>query len=187
MSGRTVTLERLAHYLDSGRVPYDPAIEDDPENASQLATLARLRLLSGELLADEAAAEPEPDVGWIAGVMERVRQEARSGRDIPLDSAGPAILHMTEGAVRGLIREAGDSVAGAVVISCSLRGDVSVPAAPVRVEVVISALRGQFVPVMADDVREAVTLALLRQTELDVEAVDIVVGDVHLLDVGATS
>jgi hypothetical protein len=187
MTDETVTLERLANYLDSGRIPYDPTIEDDPENASQLATLQRLRVLSGQLITDEAAAEPEPEPGWISGVMERVRQEARSGRDIPLDSAEPTTLHMTEGAVRGLIREAGDSVSGAVVISCSLRGDVSSPAAPIRVEVVISALRGEYVPVMADEVREAVTLELLRQTELDVEAVDIVVGDVHLLDAGSLS
>lgn len=182
MSDETVTLERLASYLDAGRVPYDPAIEDVPENASQLATLQRLRSLSGELLADEAATEPPPDPGWLSGVMERVRQEARSGRDIPLESGSTATLHMTEGAVRGLIREAGDSVPGAVVISCALRGDVTTALAPVRVEVTISALRGEYVPVMADEVREAVTLELLRQTELDIEAVDIVVGDVHLLD-----
>ncbi|BDZ48252.1 hypothetical protein GCM10025867_04930 [Frondihabitans sucicola] len=187
MNDDTVTLERLAHYLDSGRVPYDPSIEDVPENASQLATLERLRVLSGELLAEDAAADPDPDPRWISGVMERVRQEARSGRDIPLDSDGAATLHMTEGAVRGLIREAGDSVPGAVVISCSLGGDVSAADAPVRVEVVISALRGQYVPVMADEVREAVTLQLLRQTELDIEAVDIVVGDVHLLETGVAS
>jgi hypothetical protein len=184
MSDPTVTLERLAHYLDSGRVPYDPTIEDDPENASQLATLQRLRLLSGRLVEEDAASEPPPDPSWISGVMERVRQEARSGRDIPLDSGATARLHMTEGAVRGLIRAAGDSVPGAVVISCSLRGEVSAPASPVRVEVTISALRGTYVPVMADEVREAVTAQLLRQTELEIEAVDIVVDDVHLLEAG---
>ena len=187
MSDPTVTLERLAHYLDSGRVPYDPAIEDVPENASQLATLERLRLLSEQLVDEDAASEPPPDAGWISGVMERVRQEARSGRDIPLDSRNDVTLHMTEGAVRGLIREAGDSIPGAVVISCALHGDVSGVGVPVRVEVTISALRGQYVPVMADEVREAVTLELLRQTELDVEAVDIVVGDVHLLEAEALS
>lgn len=187
MSDPTVTLERLADYLDSGRVPYDPTIEDDPENASQLATLQRLRSLSSRIVAEDAAEAPEPDPGWIGSVMERVRQEARSGRDIPLESVGTVTLHMTEGAVRGLIREAGDSVPGAVVISCSLDGDVQAVGTPVRVEVTISALRGEYVPVMADEVREAVSLALLRQTELEVEAVDIVVGDVHLLEAGAES
>lgn len=185
MSDQTVTLERLADYLDAGRQPYDPVIEDDPSNAQQLAALERLRALSGQLVADEAAEVPPPDPSWFSGVMERVRQEARSGRDIPLapDAADAlSTLHMTEGAVRGLIREAGDSVAGAVVISCALSGDVSVVGTPVRVEVTISALKGEFVPAMADEVRAAVGLRLARQTELVVEAVDIVVGDVHLFE-----
>lgn len=183
MTDRTVTLERLSDYLDAGRVPFDPVIEDDPENAAQLATLARLRSLSGRLLSDEAGALPPPDPSWFGGVMDRVRQEARSGRDIPLATDDvQTVLHMTEGAVRGLVREAGDTVPGAVVISCALTGDIHMPGSPVRVEVTISALRGEFVPVMADDVRQAVTATLLRQTELFVEAVDIVVGDIHLLE-----
>lgn len=183
MSDGTVTLERLADYLDSGRVPYDPAIEDDPENATQLATLERLRVLSGRVIADDASAVPPPDPSWFSGVMERVRLEARSGRDIPITAGDTqSVLHMTEGAVRGLIREAGDSVDGAVVISCSLSGPVDVPLSPVRVEVTISALRGEFVPAMADEVRQAVAQQLSRQTELVVEAVDIVVGDVHLFE-----
>ncbi|GAA4678534.1 Asp23/Gls24 family envelope stress response protein [Frondihabitans cladoniiphilus] len=185
----TVTLERLSDYLDRGRVPYDPAIEDDPSTASQLAALQRLRTLSGRLVYDDAAAQPEPDPSWFSGVMDRVRLESRAGRDIPLgvplgaeSGAGVVSLHMTEGAVRGLVREAGDSISGAVVISCALDGDVTTPDAPVRVEVTISALRGEFVPAMADDVREAVGAALLLHTELAVTAVDIVIGDVHLLD-----
>ena len=62
------------------------------------------------------------------------------------------------------------------------RVDRPVTLSPVRVEVTISALRGEFVPVMADEVRQAVALQLSRQTELVVEAVDIVVGDVHLFE-----
>jgi hypothetical protein len=182
MSEPTVTLERLADYLDAGREPYDPVIEDVPENAGQLAVLERLRSLSGQIVADDAAAEPAPDPSWFSAVMDRVRREARSGRDIPLLSDGLGDrLHMTEGAVRGLIREAGDTVPGAVVISCSIDGSLSELGAPLHVEVVISALRGEFVPVMADEVREAVALRLIGQ-ELVVESVDIVVGDIHQLD-----
>ncbi|RKR76086.1 hypothetical protein [Frondihabitans australicus] len=182
MSDDTVTLERISDYLDAGRLPYDPAIEDDPENQAQLVALARLRSLSARLVEDDADAVPAPDSGWLSGVMERVRREARSGRDLPIAGDDPrAVLQVTEGAVRGLIREAGDGVHGAIVISCVLRGDVSTIGAPVRVEVTISALRGEFVPAMADEVRAAVGLRLAAQTELAVEAIDIVVGDVHLL------
>lgn len=182
MSEQTVTLERLSDYLDSGRFPYDPEIEDVPENAGQLAVLQRLRSLSGRLMSDDAAAEPEPDPSWFSGVMDRVRREARSGRDIPLLATDvDETLHVTEGAVRGLIREAGDSVAGSVVISCSIDGSLTELGAPLRIEVTISALRGEFVPIMADEVRQAVADRLTEQ-ELTVESVDIVIGDVHQLE-----
>ncbi|ROQ39996.1 hypothetical protein EDF46_1631 [Frondihabitans sp. PhB188] len=186
MSDETVTLERLADYLDSGRIPYDPSIEEVPENAGQLAVLQRLRALSSRLVADEGTQESLADPSWFGGVMERVRREARSGRDIPLVSSDlQSTLHLTEGAVRGLIREAGDSVPGAVVISCGLDGPLAEPGAPIHVEVTISALRGIFVPAMADEVREAVATRLLAQTELVVDSVDVIVGDVHQLGGGA--
>ena len=52
----------------------------------------------------------------------------------------------------------------------------------VGVEVSISALFGTTVPDVADAVREAVAAHLAAQTELVVEAVDVTVRDVHLLD-----
>lgn len=86
------------------------------------------------------------------------------------------------GAVRGLIREAGDSVDGALVISCAIVGDVAQPDARVTVEVAISALYGVAVQPLANDVRDAVARHLLQQTELVVESVDVTVRDVHQLD-----
>jgi len=110
-----------------------------------------------------------------------VRLESRAGRQIPLTSIDDrSTLHITEGAVRALIREAGDGVEGAMVISCSIRGDVSVPGALVRVEVVVSGLFGRSLPALADAVREAVSSRLSRQTELTIESVDVTVDDVHL-------
>jgi hypothetical protein len=178
-----ISLERLSDYLDAGREPYDPEIEADPSALAQLAALTRLRSLTAGLLAEDAAAEPAPDPSWIAGVMSRVRLESRTGREIPLSSPDPrSRLHVTEGAVRSLIREAGDSVPGSVVISCGIVGDVSEPDAVVSVEVAISALFGTTVPVVAEAVRAAVAGHLAAQTELVVEAVDVTVRDVHLLD-----
>jgi len=178
-----ISMERLSDYLDAGREPYDPEIESDPSALAQLAALARLRSMTAGLVAEDAAAEPAPDPSWIAGVMSRVRLESRTGREIPLSSPDPrSTLHVTEGAVRSLIREAGDSVPGAVVISCGIVGDVDRPDAVVGVEVAISALFGTTVPDVADAVREAVAAHLAAQTELVVEAVDVTVRDVHLLD-----
>jgi len=176
-----VSPERLVDYLDAGRQPYDPEIEESPEATAQLAALERLRSMGARLLEADAAATPAPDPSWIAGVMDRVRLESRAGRQIPLTSIDDrSTLHITEGAVRALIREAGDGVEGAMVISCSIRGDVSVPGALVRVEVVVSGLFGRSLPALADAVREAVSSRLSRQTELTIESVDVTVDDVHL-------
>jgi hypothetical protein len=176
-----ISPERLVDYLDAGRQPYDPEIEESPEAVAQLAALERLRSMGARLFEADAAATPAPDPSWIAGVMDRVRLESRAGRQIPLSSIDDrSTLHITEGAVRALIREAGDGVEGAMVISCTIRGDVSVPGALVRVEVVVSGLFGRSLPALADAVREAVSSRLSRQTELTIESVDVTVDDVHL-------
>ncbi|MBD8704846.1 Asp23/Gls24 family envelope stress response protein [Frigoribacterium sp. CFBP 13712] len=178
-----VSIERIADYLDEGRQPYDPLIEDDPSALAQLNALQRLRGISAQLLTDEVAATPAPAPSWIADVMSRVRLESRSGREIPLTSTHErTTLHITEGAVRGLIREAGDSIDGALVISCAIVGDVAQPDAIVTVDVAISALYGVAVQPLADEVRDAVARHLLQQTELVVESVDVTVRDVHQLD-----
>ncbi|WP_423920795.1 hypothetical protein ACPEEZ_14935 [Frigoribacterium sp. 2-23] len=178
-----VTTERLSDYLDSGREPYDPEIEESAENLAQLEALARLRRLSGQMMANDASDVGVADATWISNVMSRVRLESRSGRDIPLSSADlRTTLHITEGAVRGLIREAGDRVPGVLVLSCSLDGDLALPDAPVSVEVQISVLFGAAAAELADDVRRAVSRHLLTQTELVVERVDVLVGDIHLLE-----
>jgi hypothetical protein len=177
----SVSTERLADYLDSGRRPYDPLIEDDPASRAQLVALERLRALSSELVESDLAAAPATDPSWIAGVMDRVRLESRTGRDIPLASPDErSTLHITEGAVRSLVREAGDSVPGAVVVSCGLAGDVGIVDAPIRVDVAVSVVYGADVRRVADLVRGAVAEALARQTEIVVESLDVTVRDVHL-------
>ena len=183
-----ISPERLVDYLDAGRQPYDPEIEESPEAVAQLAALERLRTMGARLLEVDAADAPAPDPSWISGVMDRVRLESRAGRPIPLASIDErSTLHITEGAVRSLIREAGDGVDGAMVISCTIHGDVSVPGALVRVEVVISGLFGEPLPALAEGVREAVVSSLSRQTELVLESVDVIVDDVHLQSEGGAA
>ena len=173
--------ERLSDYLDAGRTPYDPLLEEHPGNLAQLAALERLRAVTGDVLAAEAAAEPAPEPSWIAGIMDRVRLESRSGREIPLASPDPrSELRITEGAVRALVREAGDGVPGAIVLSCTLDGDVTLPGAPVTVEVAVSVRYGAAADAVADGVRAAVHAALVAQTELVVTALDVLVRDVHV-------
>ncbi|ROS49467.1 Asp23/Gls24 family envelope stress response protein [Frigoribacterium sp. PhB24] len=183
-----ISPERLVDYLDAGRQPYDPEIEESPEARAQLAALERLRAMGARLLESDAATTPAPDPSWISGVMDRVRLESRAGRQIPLASIDDrSTLHITEGAVRALIREAGDGVDGALVVSCTIHGDVGVPGALVRVEVVVSGLFGEPLPALAEAVRTAVSSSLSRQTELTLESVDVVVDDVHLQSGGGAT
>jgi uncharacterized alkaline shock family protein YloU len=174
-------LAELSDYLDRGRTPYDPVIEESPELRRTLRALERVRALSGALIDDDAEQLPAPEPGWLGSILTQVRRESRAGRDIPLASVEPGVsLAITEGAVRGLIREAGDSVPGVLVGRCRLVGAVDEPGAEIAVEVTISVFWGVPITEAAQQVRERVHSRLLTQTELRVSTIDVRVDDVYL-------
>ncbi|PPG45280.1 Asp23/Gls24 family protein [Rathayibacter rathayi] len=176
-----IGIDELSDYLDRGRSPYDPAIEESPEHRRTLSALQRVRALSSALIDDDAARLPAPEESWFGSILTQVRREARAGRDIPLASVQPdVLLTITEGAVRGLVREAGDSVAGVLVGRCRLLGDVAEPGAEVVVELTISVFWGVPIAEAAQQVRERVHSRLLTQTELRVVRIDVRVEDVYL-------
>lgn len=178
---RVFTTEELGEYLDAGRLPYDPEIEESPENLSTLRALERIRDLSGELIAGDARSMPALDEGWLGGVLADVRREARAGREIPLSSPAPELrLSITEGAVRGLVRDAGDGVPGVLIGRCSLNGDVTDRDAEITIEVTASVFWGVPIAAAAQQVRERIYSRLLTQTELRIAAIDVRVSDVHL-------
>ncbi|WP_144763251.1 Asp23/Gls24 family envelope stress response protein [Curtobacterium sp. 9128] len=172
------SIDDLADYLDAGMRPADPSIDDSPACQNALAAIIRLRQATLGSLEAAARAEAPADDSWIGGVLANISIEARSGRDVPLRTEAPSEhLVMTEGAIRSLVRRAGDSVPGIVVARCSIDGDVTVLAAPVRVSVEVAIVVGPSIPATADLVRLAVDAALREQTDLVVEAIDVVVRD----------
>jgi hypothetical protein len=172
------TIDELADYLDAGMLPVDPTIDDSPACQNALAAIVRLRHASLGSLDEAARAEAPAGESWIGGVLANISIEVRAGRDIPLRAVAPTEHPvMTEGAVRSLVRRAGDTVPGVVVSRCLLAGDVTELAAPVRVTVEIAVVQGHVVTTAADAVREAVERTLAVQTDLVVEAVDVVVRD----------
>jgi uncharacterized alkaline shock family protein YloU len=180
-AGDAVGLDELSDYLDRGRLPYDPAIEESPEHRRTLRALERVRALSGALIDDDAAHLPVPTENWFGSILTQVRREARAGRDIPLASIDPDVeLTITEGAVRGIVREAGDSVSGVLVGRCRLQGDVADPGADIAVEVTISVFWGVPIADAAQQVRERIHSRLLTQTELRVSTIDVRVEDVYV-------
>lgn len=182
IGGTGYTLDDLSDYLDRGREPAIPEIDENAECQAMLASLERVGSLSEQLVARDAAALPAPDESWIMSLLTTIGREVRAGRDIPLASSDPAIsLVITEGAIRELIRAAGDSVDGVLVGTCAITGDITEPGAHVSVAVTISVVLSAPVRELAQAVRERVHSELLAHTELAVDEIDVTVTDVHQL------
>jgi hypothetical protein len=172
--GAPLDMAALADYLDRGRTPRIAAYEDDPETRNALRALEHMRDLGRELVQVEAEEQEAPGDDFFRGVLSHISRESRAGRDIPLSHPDPAVrLALTEGAVRTLVRQAGDEVPGVLVGRCTLDGE------PVRVALTVSVVWGDPLPELAQRVRERVHAALLRHTELRVEAIDVTVVDVQ--------
>lgn len=174
------TLEDLSAYLDRGRTPAIAAIDTDAECQAVLASLERFGSLSRELVGREA--EPVPQ-GWFDLVMRDVTRELRAGRDIPLTAPDERVeMVITEGAIRELVREAGDAVPGVLVGRTTIDGDMDQLGAEVSVRVTISVLFGRRLADASRAVRDAVIDALGAHTALWVSGVDVVVDNVHTAD-----
>jgi len=174
------TLEDLSAYLDRGRTPAIAAIDTDAEAQAVLASLERFGALSRELV--ERESEPVPQ-GWFDQVMRDVSRELRAGRDIPLAEPDDRVeMVITEGAIRELVREAGDAVPGVLVGRTTVTGDMQQLGAEVSVRVTISVLFGRRLGEASAAVRDAVRRALDAHTALRVSGVDVVVDNVHTAD-----
>ncbi|QYM65199.1 Asp23/Gls24 family envelope stress response protein [Microbacterium sp. Se5.02b] len=174
------TLDELTDYLDAGRQPADRSIDESPGCQLALDALERLHGLGAELIAAEAAAEREVDQGWVDRILSGIAMDARAGRRIRFDSPDPtADLGITEGAIRGLIRSAERAVPGLLIGRCRLDGDLTEPGAPVRVTIDASALHGQPIPLIAEQLRAEVDRDLRAHTPLNVVAIDIAIRDIR--------
>jgi uncharacterized alkaline shock family protein YloU len=174
------TIEELSDYLEAGRTPRDPAIENSPGCLIALDALGRLRSATWALLEAEAAEDRQRDETWIRNVMDNISREARAGRDIPIASVDPEVrLSITEGSVRGLIRAAGDGVGGAIIGRVRLDGDVTVPGEPIAIDVTASGVFGRNLLELAQEIRAVVGDALREHTELVVASIDVTIQDVH--------
>lgn len=174
------TIEDLSAYLDAGSTRTNFSIESSPGCQIALTALRRLRELIERDLETLATAEPPPPDGWVQSIMDRIALEARAGRDIPLSHPSTtARLALSEGAVRGLIRAAGDRIPEVIVGRCVLDGEVTVPGQAITITVDISVAWGENIPQAADRARNAIRRALLKHTELTISAINITVQDVR--------
>lgn len=186
--GEDDLIDVLTDYLDRGEEPPRELLEGSPDHHLALDALLRFRRVAQHLLAEDIAADPARDDGWVANILANIHSEARAGRSIPLTHpSSVADLSISEGAVRGLVRAAGDSVAGTLIGACRLEGDVTEPSAPITVAVEASVFWGEPIPSTAEHIRAAIESALLLHTELNIVGVDVTVTDVHLRRTGPES
>lgn len=175
------TIDELSDYLDRDRLPPDPSIDSSAGCQIALGALERLRDAARSVLVADQAEQPPADESWITRVLLGIATESRAGREIPLTSTDPDTqLAITEGAVRGVIRAAGDTVGGLLIGRVRLEGDLIEPGAPVVVSVDASVIWGQSIPLVVERIREAIHTQLLRHTELNVVAIDVTVHDIHV-------
>lgn len=174
------TIEELTDYLESGRQPRDPSIEGSAGCQLALDALGRLRDLGGQLIDADAAEMADVDESWVDRILSGIAMDARAGRRIPFTDPDLTVDDgITEGAVRGLIRSAENAVAGILVGHAEVDGDVTVPGAPVRIAVDVSAIYGTSIPAAVDELRSEIVERVERHTDLDVVAVDVTVRDIQ--------
>lgn len=174
------TIEELTDYLDAGRTPADPSIDGSAGCRLALDALERLHALTGRLIDEDEAAADDVDESWVDRILDGIVMDARSGRRIPIGSASSsADLGITEGAVRGLIRAAENSIPGVLVGRCRLDGDIEEPGAPIRVLLDASVPYGDPIPKLVDRLRAEVADRLGAHTELNITEIDIAVRDVR--------
>lgn len=171
---------RLVDYDDAGRRPANLSIDHSAGCQIALAAIAHLKTVTATFLNTDADADslPPVDETWIAGILSQISHQARAGRDIPLRHDGAHQIVITEGAVRALIRAAGDSLPGLIVGGIRFRGDITQPDTPIGVEVEATARWGYNIPASADDLKRATDTALRTHTRLNVTTIDIIVRDV---------
>lgn len=171
------TLEELSDYLASGCNPPREEIDSDPEARHALAQLRRLTKLTNELTMDTADVDDETP--WWLNVLHNLSTETRTGRLVPLTTQVDGAEHfITEGAIKALIRDAGDAVPGALLGRIRFDGDIEQPQAPVVVDIDVTIKAHTVIPEAAEQIRHAALESLSHHSSLKVAAINVTISDV---------
>lgn len=158
--------------------PAEQQLTPDPDRRRAERAEQRLRELGQQLLEHDERRSPDL-AGVIEAVTGQIRREARAGRDVPMPGTDDVDrLVVTEGALRGRLREVADDVPGVVVARCAVQGDLDDPGARIGARLAISVAWSLRLSEVAGHVRERVRAELVAQTgrppgEIDVEVLDL--------------
>lgn len=174
------SIEELAGYLETGQSAAAAHISSCPECQAALAALRQLNRLTGQLLGHDIKMAETPDQPWVREILNNLRLETRAGRSIPITAEHPGDeLTETEGAIIALIRNVGDTIDGATIGRCRLRGDITAPGTPVDLDLRVSAFYGYAFHAMAQRLRTELEAALATHTELNIRTINITITDVR--------
>lgn len=174
------SIETLVTYLETGTAADAAHITSCPQCQARLAALKQLNRLTGELLTHDLNTAAAPDHPWLREILDNLGLEPRPGRSLPLRAEHPGDeLSQTEGSVTALIRNVGDTIHGATISRCRLRGGVTEPGAPVDLDIRVSAFYGYPLTAMAERLRSALGTALAAHTELNIRTINITVTDLR--------
>ena len=177
------TVEQLSDYLDHGRQPRDPNIEASAAAQHALAALSRLRAVAPCVIDADAEFFAPKNENWISRILDQIGVQAHAGRDIPIPHDVPgAGLSISEGAVRALVREAGDVTEGLIVERTQLNGDIETPGTPIEVHVVISTYTDVDVAQAVSAFQQRVQDAVREHTTLTLKQVTVRVHDTDVTD-----
>ncbi|WP_375389127.1 hypothetical protein [uncultured Amnibacterium sp.] len=125
------TIEQLDDYLENDRRPPDATIDNSPACQIALGALERLHEIAGDYLDRDDGPRAGTDEDWISSVLATLPLDTRAGRRFPYETGDDHLrAHVTEAAIRGLVRRTGDAVPGLLV------GKVAIDAAGPDLEVV---------------------------------------------------
>ncbi|MDP9027257.1 MAG: hypothetical protein M3N46_06830 [Actinomycetota bacterium] len=170
------TIDELEDYLEQGRSPANPSIDNSPACQIALNALQRLNNAARALL-DPSFVDSHSDDDWIASAITRISFEARTGRRFPIPPISPDLdATVTEGALRGLIRAIGDALPGILTGAVHIDTDDHTGTAGVRIDIAV--IYGHPIGNAIRDLRAVLTRVLPDHVPFDLDRIDIRVVDV---------
>jgi uncharacterized alkaline shock family protein YloU len=167
--------ERLADQTEQAEQPDEHELTC-PHCRQVRTGLLAVRAATEELITDDA----EPSAGLTGRIMSAVRADVRRRELLPLATAEPGPLRISEQAVAAVLRFAADSVPGVRARRCRVTATVAANGeVGLTIDLAIAVSYGAFAADALDVVRERVSAAATGRIGPRVDRLDLTVTDLY--------